>query len=448
MIITRFLMLSLRRLLRDRRGATAVIIASMVPATIGVAGLTVDVGRTLAARRALDSSTQAAALAGAYALGTSGTGAVSTAVTSWTTANPVANVTITATTPTTSCVTSATGLPACDATHHNAVTVTRTGTVSTFLLGALGRSSFELTTTSTAIKAGGNAKPLNVMFVLDATGSMGSDDSNCIVPGFNDPATTKKTTPSRFQCALYSIQSVLKVMPASLDKVGLMIFPGTSTQYSPTSRPCGTQPSSVPYGTSNIKYQIGTTLDSTYNNGGGALLTTSPMVNTVGVYVTKTEGTTLAPCVTNKGGEGRYAAEVISKAHAALPVVTGTQNVIVFLSDGDFGADADNFASSQSSLKDNQCKRAVDAAKAATTAGTKIYSVAYGASTSGCSKDTSGYTPLYKPCSTMQTIATDSSTFYTTSATCKINGSVNPVTQLPDIFKAITISLTKPRLIN
>jgi Flp pilus assembly protein TadG len=448
MTSTRLLTSSLRRLLRDRRGATAVIIASMVPAIIGVGGLTVDVGRTLAARRALDSSTQAAALAGAYALGTSGSGAVAAAVTTWTTANPVANVTITATNPVTSCVTSATSLPACDATHHNAVTVTRTGTVSTFLLGALGRSSFTLTTTATAIKAGGNAKPLNGMFVLDATGSMGDADSNCTVPGFNDPLTTKKTTPTRFQCALYSIQSVLKVMPASLDKVGLMIFPGTSTQYSPTSRPCGTQPNSVPYLTTNIKYQIGTALDNTYNNGIGALVTTSPMVNTVGVYVTKSEGTTLAPCVTNKGGEGSYSAEVISKAHAALPVVAGTQNVIVFLSDGDFGAEASNFASGQSAKKDNQCKQAVTAAQTATAAGTKIYSVAYGSSTSsGCGKDT-GYTPLYKPCSTMQAIASDATTFYTTSTTCKINGSVNPVTQLPDIFKAITTSLTKPRLIN
>ena len=286
------------------------------------------------------------------------------------------------------------------------------------------------------------------MFVLDATGSMGTNDSNCTVPGLNDLATPAKDrkTPTRFQCALYSIQSVLKVMPASLDKVGLMIFPGTSIQYSPTGHPCGTQPPSVPYLTTNIKYQIGTTLDNTYNNGSTTLVTTSPMVNSVGVYVTKSEGTTLAPCVTNKGGRGSYAAEVISKAHAALPVVAGTQNVIVFLSDGDFGADADNFAGG--TKKDNQCKLAVDAAKAATTAGTKIYSVAYGAEpSSGCSKDT-GYTPLYKPCSTMQNIASSSSAFYTTSATCKIDGSVNPVTQLPDIFKAITTSLTKPRLIN
>jgi hypothetical protein len=132
-------------------------------------------------------------------------------------------------------------------------------------------------------------------------------------------------------------------------------------------------------------------------------------------------------------------------------VVTGTQNVIIFLSDGAFNADSDNFASGQSAKATNQCKQAVEAAQAATTAGTKVYSVAYGASTStsgssSCSTET-GYSPKYTACTTMQAIASDSSKFYTTAATCSIAGSANPVAKLPDVFKAITTSLTKPRLI-
>jgi hypothetical protein len=47
----------------------------------------------------------------------------------------------------------------------------------------------------------------------------------------------------------------------------------------------------------------------------------------------------------------------------------------------------------------------------------------------------------------MQAIASDSTKFYTTASTCNIAGSANPVTQLPDVFKAITTTLTKPRLI-
>jgi hypothetical protein len=163
------------------------------------------------------------------------------------------------------------------------------------------------------------------------------------------------------------------------------------------------------------------------------------MVQAVGEY--KTSGS-LTPCVSNRGGQGSYAAEVISKAHAALPVVTGTQNVIIFLSDGDFGASLSQL-NNQSDKVSRQCEQAVTAAQTATAAGTKIYSVAYGAATSGgCS---SGDTRT--PCTTMQAIASDSSTFYTTSTTCKINGSANPVTQLPAIFQAITTTLTKPRLL-
>ena len=36
--------------------------------------------------------------------------------------------------------------------------------------------------------------------------------------------------------------------------------------------------------------------------------------------------------------KGSFAAEVLAKAQAALPVVSLTQNVIIFLSDGDFNA--------------------------------------------------------------------------------------------------------------
>jgi Flp pilus assembly protein TadG len=446
------LLRSVRDLCRDRKGAMAVVFAAMVPAVVGVAGLTVDVGHALAAKRALEAGTQAAALAGAYALASPGANSstVSTAVSNWNTANPISHLTLTSSTPALSCVTATSNLPSCSATNPNVVSVTQTASVSTYFLKVLGRDSFTLTSTVSAAKAGGNAQSLNVMFVLDATGSMGDADSNCTdVPGFNDAATpvAKRKTPTRFQCAMHSIQSVLRVMPTSLDKVGLMIFPGLASQFSTTTS-CGTQPNSTKYWTANIKYQINTTFDSTYNDGAKSLVETSPMVRAIGNYKTSSS---LAPCVKNPGGQGSYAAEVIAKAQAAMPaVVTGTQNVIIFLSDGAFNADSDHFASGFSDKTTNQCKQAVQAAQAATLAGTKIYSVAYGASTAtsgsnSCSTETGS--PKYTACTTMQAIASDSSKFYTTAATCSIAGSANPVTKLPDVFQAITTTLTKPRLI-
>jgi hypothetical protein len=391
--------------------------------------MSIDVGRAYAGKRALQSSTQAAAMAGAYALQSANAtlGTVSSAITSWNSANPLSYVTITNTSPTLVCVTSTSNLPSCNGSTPNAVSVSQTATVPTTFAKVLGFNSFTLGSSATAATSGGNAKSLNVMFVLDTTQSMNSADSGCTVPGISKP--------SRFQCAEYSIQSILTTMPSSLDKVGLMIFPGMGSQYSPGSR-CGTQPASVPYLSTNIKYQIGTSLDSTYNNGSGALNTSSPMIQAIG------SGTALTGCVTVKGGEGSYAAEVITKAQAALPAVTpGTQNVIIFLSDGDYGASSSQL-SNQSSKVAKQCDQAIASAAAATSAGTVIYSVAYGASSSGCS---SGDT--HNPCTTMQAIASDSSKFYSTDTSCKISGSPNVVSQLPTVFKAIGTSLTKPRLV-
>jgi Flp pilus assembly protein TadG len=426
---------NIRGLLRDRAGATAILFGFMAVGLIGTAGLTIDAGRIYAAKKSFDADTTAAALVGANALQQANAtqGTVQTAVTAWTTANPSTKVTVTNTNVSISCDTATANLPSCNGTTANVATVTRTATVSTNFFKAFGIPSITLASTSSAAKAGGTAVPLNVMFVLDATGSMGDADSGCTIPGLSGH-------PSRFLCAEYSIQSVLKTMPTSLDKVGLMIFPGMATQYSPTAHPCPTQPNSTPYYTTNIKYQIGTALDATYNNGSGALNDSSPLVQAVGDVAATPKA--LTGCVANKGGQGSYAAEVLTKAQAALPVVAGTKNVIIFLSDGDFNANSAEL-SNQSTKTSKQCDQAIAAAQAATAAGTTVYAVAYGASTSGC--NSTGHT--HNPCTTMQAIASNKTTFYSTNSSCQISGSANTIPSLPDAFKAITTTLTKPRLV-
>jgi Flp pilus assembly protein TadG len=435
---------SLRDFWRHQKsGSTLVMAASVMSGVVAVAGLSIDVGRAYAAKRALSGQTQAAALAGAYALGqaNSTSSTVSTAVSNWTTANPVSGVTISGTpTPTLSCNGSTSGLPTCSGSNPNVVSFTQTGTVPTYFLKAVGVSSMTVSATASAAKAGGTVKPFNIMFVLDATGSMSSTDSGCTVPGISSP--------SRWQCALYSIQSILKVMPTAQDGTALMIFPGLSSQYSPGSG-CSSsnEPSSAHYYATTVKYQIGTTFDNTYNDGAGNLSASSPMVRAVGIY--KTSSST-SPCLTNKGGQGSYAAEVINKAQETLAATTNNAtNVIIFLSDGDYGASQTNL-SGQSSKVANQCAQAVTAAQAATAAGTQVFSVAYGASTatSGSSSSCTTDTPTrISACTTMQTIASDSSKFYSTDSTCS---STNNITQLPSVFQAISTSLTsqtKPRLL-
>jgi Flp pilus assembly protein TadG len=425
--------MKIMRILRDRRGATAVLFAVTATGLFGTIGLTVDVARVFAAKSAFTAATQAASLAGAQALlQTSATQTtVAAAVSSWTSANAPANVTITSTTTALSCVTATANLPSCSGANPNAVNVSQTGSVSTHFLKAFGFSSFSLASSSAAAKAGGQGTPLNVMFVLDSTQSMNTVDTGCTVPGVKSP--------TRYQCALYSVQSVLKVMQPSMASVGLMAFPGTAKQFTP-SKPCPTQPSATPYLSSTIFYQIGTGLSTSYNDGAGNLSHSSMIVEAVGDYGSSPA---LTGCQTAKGGEGTYIAEVLTKAQAALPVVAGTKNVIILLSDGDAGASQAQL-NNQSSKVAKQCGQYVTAAQAATTAGTAVYTVAYGAPTSGCS---SGDT--YNPCTALKAAASDSTKFYSTNNTCAATVTDNNATNLPTIFTQIatTLSATKPRLL-
>lgn len=418
----------LSALWRDRRGASAILFAVMASTLIGMMGLGIDVGGVMVAKRAFTSSIQAAALAGAQTLAQSGATSttVSTAVTNWLKTNSASNLTLGTASASLSCVTTTSNLPNCSSSAPNVVTVTQTGTYTTHFLKAFGMSTITMTAKASAAKAGGAGTPLNIMFVLDSTASMGNADSGCTVPGVKSP--------SQYQCAQYSIQSVLKVLQPTMASVGLMTFPGTGTKYTP-GKPCPSQPSAVPYLSSTIYYQIGS-FASNFNNGSGTLTDTSTIVEAVGDV-----GTSLAACLSAKGGEGTYIAEVLTKAQAALPTTAGYKNVIILLSDGNAGASAAQL-NNQTSKVSKQCGQYVTAAQAATTAGTTVYTVAYGAPNSGCS---SGDT--YNPCTAMQAAASDTSKFFSTNNTCTAPLSGNNASNLPTIFTQIAVNLTKPRLL-
>src|ERR1700704_557817 len=107
---------AIRGLLRDRTGATAILFGFAAVGLMGTAGLTIDVGRVFAAKKAFNSDTQAAALAGAHALSQNKAplGTVTAAVTAWKTANPSSGITVASTAVSLSCNTATTNLPTCD----------------------------------------------------------------------------------------------------------------------------------------------------------------------------------------------------------------------------------------------------------------------------------------------------------------------------------------------
>jgi Flp pilus assembly protein TadG len=375
----------LRRALHDRRGVAAVVFAVAGTALIGATGFAVDVGVVLSARQALQANTNAAVLDAAYEWDQTG-GLQATALTAaqaWNAAHPVPFISTITASASAVCVSTTSGLPNCGASVNNAVSLTQTGTVPTYFVKLLGINSWTVSAKATAAKAGGPTKALNVMFVLDSTQSMGTttDDTGCNVPGISSP--------TKFDCAKYGVQLILKQLNPAIDNVGLMTFPGMSSTWTP----CGTQ-NIEPYGTSGINYQIiHNALDTNYATSIGVLNDSSALVKAVGDNSKSVTGCLAAP-----GGEGTFYAQAISAAQSALQTEGSStaQNVIILLSDGEANqvpgdgkmnvTYALNNACSPSTVcspghQVQQCSQAVANGRSATTAGTWVYAIAYDAGT-------------------------------------------------------------------
>jgi hypothetical protein len=165
------------------------------------------------------------------------------------------------------------------------------------------------------------------------------------------------------------------------------------------------------------------------------------------------------------GVVGTYYPGAIYAAQSALMAVKvanpGTENVLIILGDGNATAPQNNgnntvmgppaTSSGQYPSWVGECGQAVVAAKYATSRGTQVYSVAYGAAPAGCVSDQSGGSyPNITPCATMAEMASASQYFFsdyhqTGSGSVCVAG--QPVTSLSDIFTAIAADLTTARLI-
>ena len=168
-----------------------------------------------------------------------------------------------------------------------------------------------------------------------------------------------------------------------------------------------------------------------------------------------------------RGGYGTYLAQAITAAQAALvaekTAFPTSQNVLIVLSDGDSNASctiavagictvgqmpggSTTSGTYMSTLQ--QCHQAVTAATAATNAGTRVYTVAYGAAASGCITDTA---PAITPCQTMERMASSPGYFFSdytaTGGSSSCISASQPVTNLNQIFQVIAGDLTVSKLI-
>jgi hypothetical protein len=129
---------------------------------------------------------------------------------------------------------------------------------------------------------------------------------------------------------------------------------------------------------------------------------------------------------------------------------------MIILSDGDAQSSNITGATSEKTTvfygsQYNQCQQAIAAAQAATYAKTAVYTIAYGAASSGCSMDQGGLQKGISPCSTMRQMASAPSNFYSDATASQNKGQCtsdsNPNLTLDSIFKHVWANLTYARLL-
>jgi len=283
-----------------------------------------------------------------------------------------------------------------------------------------------------------------------------------------------------------------------LDEIALFTFPNITESTVANDYGCaGTSPS-IP-----SDYQFPTTSDTTYQTATSptapatlinpstdtATPTTYEVVGFSSDYKTSNTSTTLSTtsnlakavggvsgckAMIAKGGLGTYYAGVIYAAQAALDQEKASsgrslsQNAIILISDGAATEDCTKMGDTSSSCPtpatngtyasgatsggtypswNKECDQAVTAAQYAAGKGTRIYSVAYGAESTGCS---AGDT-YNSPCLTMENIASSSGYFFSDYTSTGSSGacisSAESTTNLTTIFQYIAGTLTASRII-
>jgi hypothetical protein len=343
---------------------------------LGMAGLTLDVGRAFFLYQELLSSTDAAALAGGYAMSqtnaTKGTtGTVQAAVNAYSSYTGGANFNsslpvVSAPAVYYDCNTSSllsnvpcSGSPLND----NVIQVVQSASVPTYFIRALkifginSAQSISLVATATAAMKGA-ASQYNVAMVVDTTSSMGDNDTD---------ASCGNT---RIYCALQGVQTLLSYLTpctaASIhstcqgfDQVSLFTFPnvtastaaddytcptttkGTEAQptiapyYYPSSNISGTTTWTPPTGSSPTYQITGYLSDYSSNNQSGGPINASSFL----AIATGGSGKSNCPGMQTPGGDGTYFAGAIYAALASLAQASannpGSQNALIILSDGD-----------------------------------------------------------------------------------------------------------------
>lgn len=327
----------------QENGQTLLIVIPFLVLLLGFCALVLDVGHAYLAQRRLQSSVDAAALAGADSLpdvaaanvaaGQYGNGGSNTPT-------GVDGVTMTVSTK---CLT---GVPGC--TTANAVTVKETGVIKTEFGGLFGFSQFNVDAQATACSPCGS-KPLDIVLLLDRTGSM------CQAPDGSSSCADLNAAKS-------SMNSFLRLMDPTLDHVGLAVLPPapSATSSCPAD---GSGIGAISYKTPTDPYVI-VPLSSDYATSTGKLNTGSQLYQKIN-------------CVNGTGSTSYANALEMAQAELVKDGRSNVQKVIVFMSDGAANTGPSSYDNT-SPYRATPCHQGIASAATIKAAGTIVYSIGFG----------------------------------------------------------------------
>jgi hypothetical protein len=357
------------RTIASAAGQTLPLVVVFMFSILVFAGLVIDFGNAYRVQKALQASADASAAAGAGQLTLTYppiTANAQSAATKYGSqsggVNPIGGVPAGNITQNVAITCAAQVGYNCTNGYPNTVTVDETANVPTYLLKLLGFPTITLKAHAQACSPCGGV-PLDVMIVLDRTGSM---------------SQSNKLTQAKA-----GINAFMKTMDPTLDYVGLAVLPpapsvgqactDVTSSFNGTKKyPDGSQQyngNGGTYSQVNAAYVL-VPLSNDYATSVGNLNNASPLMSTIN-------------CV--QAGGGTAYAEAIDAAYAELQKDgrPGTQKVIVFLSDG-AANDAPTFMASTSPYRTNPCGQGVTSAGIAKAAKVLVYSIAYTANGDQC----------------------------------------------------------------
>jgi Flp pilus assembly protein TadG len=490
-LIRHILSKRLRSLLRSESGQALPVIAFMIIALLGMVGIVVDIGHVYICQRELQAACDASALAGAAVIPTSTTTSNVLAVaanfdaagTGNNTYSNLPNVSLVPGYPVPKCLATMQlqGISCVGYLPYNALQVKLQAPIPMYFARLFGKSSMTITASSTAAKGGGSSKPYNIVIMLDTTLSMNNYDSDCgatqmtcalqglqVLLKYLDPCGT-----SQAACTITAGNSANSVVRVSIFTFPQMTYPTVANDSSCSGANATAATYTFPPA-AGVSYTPGTSNNSTTYRvtdfqSDYRLSDLATSLNTSSNLVIASGG--VSGCAgmgapANAGNYGTYYAATMYAAQAALVqealINPGSQNVLIVLGDGDANAPQTNgpytvmgsgaTASGLYPSWKGECGQAIDAGASATAQGTTVYTVAYGAPSSGCTTDVNAGTHQnVSPCNEMSQIASHSWDFFSdfkqsgSNSTCV---AAQVVTSLSDIFLQIAGDLTVARLVS